>query len=483
MGFKADTSFLEKLTMGATATRSVVQFLKKLGFSPIELERYSSSNKIWSTKVKRLRLADLLCVRTGLRIEVRAKSDLQIKMSDSPAKSERRWDSGLRNEDLIALVGCDMGAAVRVRGNPVMFSVKDMRSSVHLSKLGEPKSAGEGAERDRTWPSIVPSQDGKALKITDREIRVEWNKGRTYTYKLQGKIPYISAGAPFIGGASIIAGVVPEIVDPTTLARQKWDPRPDLTSQDSIDRYVAAKALSALGENDVALLEKALAAELEPRTALEMAGALAKLNAARGFEHLEQAIDRSGKDFPDYLRMEAILILSEIEGERAAAVLDRVASREDLHGLELRQAAVWGLGKNGVKAYERLLRYIDDNDDDVALHAIVALVDPGVPQSVVDLLARKLTDSPTTRAFAAASTALRLISSKAVADALVPLARPAGRPWVLATLGLLPRSVLAQVALLDEIAGAIEPICLLSDTENWLSSKAADLQFLMKQCL
>ena len=32
-----------------------------------KLERYSRSNKIWSTKVKRLRLPDLLCVRTGLR--------------------------------------------------------------------------------------------------------------------------------------------------------------------------------------------------------------------------------------------------------------------------------------------------------------------------------------------------------------------------------------------------------------------------------
>src|SRR6185503_13665462 len=104
MGFKVETSFLRFLTMGALAAQRVIQAMTAEGLRPIELERYSRSNKIWSTKVKRLRLPDLLCVRTGLRVEVRAKSKLAIKMSDAPTNEERRWNSGLAARDLIAFV-------------------------------------------------------------------------------------------------------------------------------------------------------------------------------------------------------------------------------------------------------------------------------------------------------------------------------------------------------------------------------------------
>ena len=79
MGFKVDSSFLRFLTMGARGVHRVSDELRSFGFEPIELERYCGSNKIWATKVKRLRLPDLLCVKTGLRLEVRAKSDLKIR--------------------------------------------------------------------------------------------------------------------------------------------------------------------------------------------------------------------------------------------------------------------------------------------------------------------------------------------------------------------------------------------------------------------
>lgn len=95
MGLKADDSFLRFVSMGAVGALAAMKHLREMGFQVIELERYSTSNKIWSTKVKRLRLPDLLCVRTGLRFEVRGKSDLAIKMSHSPKNAERAWDSGL----------------------------------------------------------------------------------------------------------------------------------------------------------------------------------------------------------------------------------------------------------------------------------------------------------------------------------------------------------------------------------------------------
>ena len=104
MGLKVDSSFLKFVTMGAMGARRVAQLMTDACLQPIELERYSSSNKIWQTKVKRLRLPDLLCLATGLRVEVRAKSDLTIKMSDTPTNADRRWNSGLAGGDMVAFV-------------------------------------------------------------------------------------------------------------------------------------------------------------------------------------------------------------------------------------------------------------------------------------------------------------------------------------------------------------------------------------------
>ena len=106
MAMKEDWSFLDKISMGANATRKVTELLNNQGHKIIELERYSSSNKMWSTKIKRLRLADLLCLHCGRRIEARAKSKLGIIMSDSPTNHDRRWDVGLRDEDLVAFINC-----------------------------------------------------------------------------------------------------------------------------------------------------------------------------------------------------------------------------------------------------------------------------------------------------------------------------------------------------------------------------------------
>lgn len=181
MGFKTDTSFLKFLTMGATGVRSTLKVMTDLGFQPIELERYSASNKIWSRKVKRFRLPDILCVLTGTRIEVRAKSDLKVRMSDAPDNPDRRWDVGLRDDDLVAFVACatDDGN-VSVVGPPVFFTAADLRASVDSTKLRPRKSTSEGAERDREWPSTVPSASGEVLSVGDGKICTLLTSGRPH---------------------------------------------------------------------------------------------------------------------------------------------------------------------------------------------------------------------------------------------------------------------------------------------------------------
>jgi hypothetical protein len=95
VALKRDDTFLQYLTMGAVGSANVARNLNGHGHQVLELERYTTSNKIWATKIKRLRLPDLLCLLCGVRVEVRAKSKLEVKLSDSPTVAGRGWDAGL----------------------------------------------------------------------------------------------------------------------------------------------------------------------------------------------------------------------------------------------------------------------------------------------------------------------------------------------------------------------------------------------------
>jgi hypothetical protein len=175
MGFKTDTSFLRFLTMGALATQRVMDQLAQLGFAPIELERYASSNKIWATKIKRLRLPDLLCIRTGMRVEVRAKSNLEIRMSHAANNPERHWDAGNADTDIVALVPCCNGdAGPVVASDASFFTFGALRQSVDSNQLSRLKAASEGSEQHLTWPTIVAKRPGVVLDVTPTHLSVEW---------------------------------------------------------------------------------------------------------------------------------------------------------------------------------------------------------------------------------------------------------------------------------------------------------------------
>ena len=236
MAFKVDASFLRFLTMGALGVRRVASELEDRGFEPIELERYCSSNKIWTTKIKRLRLPDLLCARTGLRIEVRAKSDLKIRMSDAPNDPERRWDAGLRDEDIVALIACSEGPEGPVPADSaVYFSVRALRVSEPHSRLGSAKSVSEGAERDRTWPSTVPSRPGLVLSVDEDRlvVRMEGDDRppRRQTYRLGDKHAYAGPGERFEENVTILAGVPESLADVNRHLADRYDPLGDLSRE------------------------------------------------------------------------------------------------------------------------------------------------------------------------------------------------------------------------------------------------------------
>jgi hypothetical protein len=180
-----------------------------------------------------------------------------------------------------------------------------------------------------------------------------------------------------------------------------------------------------------------------------------------------------------------VFILTELRSQGAADILKTIATANQFQGQELRQAAVWGLGKAGLKRYSELVAFVGDADPDVSLHAIVGF-GPDTSKNVIDeLVGLLLLGDP--RYAAAASEALRLIGSDLVLQSLVSAAqdKKKSNSWVLVTLGRLEpdkvRAALQNTSLLEQIA----PVFLLSSSENWLAVDGVDidLKFLIKQNL
>jgi len=486
MGFKADTSFLKYLTMGAVGTKRVIEELRLLGFMPVELERYCTANKIWATKVKRLRMPDLLCARTGLRIEVRSKSALVLKMSDAPANPDRKWDAGLRDEDIIAFVAVTDEGGALTTGPAQYFTVRAFREAVGTSALGPPKSASEGAERDRTWPSTVPKRSGIVTSVSDARIVLEFGSEsggtRRQTYSLGNKVPYVSAGDSVAGNKAFLAGTPAKTSDLRPFLGTAYDPIQGLRANNVLDRFAAVKALwvrRELRDEAIPLLERMLRSEPDARVALEAAGVAAASGSRPGRAYIRDLVNGEGRTD---LQMEAVFILTEIGDEYSLRGLRHVTTAGCFKGSEMRQAAVWGLGKSGLRSYTDLIKFVADEDDNVAMHAICAFGEEADAEAIKGLIALLL--GTEWRASAGASEALQRIGSDAVIEALLEPAE-GGSAWAVATLGRLPADRVEARLSGSRLYDAVAPLLLLNGSANWLSTddRRADLAFLAKQSL
>ena len=490
MAFKADESFLRYLSIGAVGVQRIMEELRDKGFEPIELERYCASNKIWTTKVKRLRLPDLLCAKTGMRVEARAKTDLKIRMSDAPSNPDRVWDAGLRDNDIVAVIACSYTEeGLRPANRANYLTVGAMRESVDQSKLGPPKSASEGAERDRTWPATVPTRDGTVLEVTPDRLMVQMHAdserpARKQTYALKEKTAYVGPGEEFEANATILAGAPSALADLSTYSSVMYNPLEDLAAESGVDRYAAVKALRYRQEADFKVMsdiESLIHREEDPRVALEAAGSGAALGSVFAQTRLSSYI-WNNDDLPE-LRMEAVFILTELGNSFARDQLRRVAGDTRFMGDELRQAAVWGLGKAGLKAYEDILPFIDDADEGVAIHAICAF-GSDTPDHVLENLVGDLVSGDRRRA-PAASLTMRTIGSDRALQTLVAMAGTENPvpDWLVATLGLMPESSVRRHVTSPDLLERIAPVLLTSGGANWLSTEMAtgDVSFLAKQ--
>ena len=136
-----------------------------------------------------------------------------------------------------------------------------------------------------------------------------------------------------------------------------------------------------------------------------------------------------------------------------------------------------------MKAYSKLLPYIDDREDNVALHAMGAF-GADTPRAVIDsLVADLIAGSP--RRAPAASEVLRIINNEHVYATLIEAARNRHCDWILATLGRLSADRLRQKLAGDWLLERLAPMLLLSERGNWLATDSvrADITFLLRQDL
>jgi hypothetical protein len=369
----------------------------------------------------------------------------------------------------------------------VYFSVGALRASVDRSTLGPPKSASEGAERDRTWPAIVPTRPGRVISVTKQKLIVsmegDGNAQRTQTYTLNGKHAYVAPGDHFEAETEILAGAPHSLADLTHQLQRVYNPLEEIRSTDPLSRYAAVKALRFrpdLHARRGSSLEKALDVESEGRVALEAAASASALGLAKGQERLSAVLWNN--EAPE-LSMEAILILTELGTPFAREELVRAATRLTD---ERRQAAIWGLGKSGLRSYGDLVPFISDSEENVAYHAIAAF-GSDTPRTVVERLTGILIAGEP-RSASAASEALRVIgSAEALACLTQAVTESAGGDinWLLATLGRMPPDMVRDQLRGRPLLKRLEPMLLVANGASWLASEDAvtNIAFLLKQNL
>jgi HEAT repeat protein len=441
--------------------------------------------------VKRLRLPDLLCVRTGLRVEVRAKSKLAIKMSDAPANPDRRWRSGLASQDMIAfvLIREREDGILHAADNAELFWVEALEKTEAKSKLGPPKSASEGAEQDREWPSTVANCNGVVESVAEDRLLARLTSGRKQTYQLRDKTAYFAVGGTFLAESEFLAGLPSSKAAFPLPGQMRWNPRDLLASAWDIDRHVAVKALGVVGNSsDIPALTNLAELDRDGRVALEAAASLIRLGDEHGLDLFRHIITQPAIAF---LRMEAMLALAEFHGTplaaRCAEMLSEYAQDDAFVEDEVRQAAIWGLGKDGLHAYDHLMQFLDAANDDELIHAVCAFgrdVDTSIAEKLVAILTNPASSE---RRMASASLILaRTIPAPISAPLLAGFWRHSTartRNWVLATLGQIDPLAIQHCLNDDHLAEALQPLQLLLPETNWSRSEQAmdKLTFVRKQ--
>ena len=182
------------------------------------------------------------------------------------------------------------------------------------------------------------------------------------------------------------------------------------------------------------------------------------------------------------MAMEAIFILAELDTAEAAECLSALSANPALDS-EARCAAVWGLGVTGHCKPARVLPFIADTDDDVALHALVAAGQ--LPPKLLPKVAAMLAGTDREAASAAA-----LLAQQGDAGIEIFLQVAAGTDraavWAASELGQLPEREVRRVSnksLPHALARILAP--MWAHSTSWLQQQQLDtpLHFMQRQTI
>ncbi|MGQ9910636.1 MAG: HEAT repeat domain-containing protein [Candidatus Flexifilum sp.] len=381
--FKTDESFLEKIAIGAIGTRRVFEHLQQQGHSPIELERGSMSYKIWKNiKIKRIRVPDILLLNANRRIESRAKTKLEITMSHSFSNRERAWDSGLADEDYVALVGVHRSGERPVdwQADTLVqyIAVRDLRTAYLSGSIvrEKPKGAQEGFEERVTWPCTIASADGTVHWMSEDRLQYQRSvDSRVVSLRLLKSgislIPQVKVGDA-ITENQILAAVVPVIQSIPAQQPVSADVYvSQLHSSSQSERYTAAKALFYFDSPGVrsALIEKVQDDKDHIYVRLDAAASLARHHDKVGYNFIEECLHQPYVES----QLEAVIVLAEIAGSVAIEMLQDVLQRSDYHP-EVRAGAAWALGEiRSPIALQTLVRSFNETTEIIRIEAARAL--------------------------------------------------------------------------------------------------------------
>ncbi|MEZ4725690.1 MAG: HEAT repeat domain-containing protein [Caldilineaceae bacterium] len=410
--FKSDDSFLRKLAVGAAGTNATISRLKSLGFNPIELERGSTGFKIWKKiKIKRVRVPDILCLATGLRVESRGKTKLEISMSHSLNDPRRAWDAELRDDDRVSIVVFEQSDDSPIdlqQVSPVHFiSVSAMRRAFATGQVSitQPKGVEEGSEIRVVWTCAAAKQKavvseveaGRISLIPDptarrQIIQLSRSKGKT------SLTPQVKVGDT-VDANQIVAAVVPvytALSCPPPVAEDYFLDK--LASVNLSERYAAAKALRYRGYTTAQPTLQARMNDVDEDVyvKLEAAAALAAYDNPAGWAFLEYQLRSPVMLVPLETQLETIIVLSEIPKVHSERLLIEVLqdlNRDD----ELRAGAAWALGQfASTTAATALVDTFNASALEIkveAARALLRIAEPQIPH-LVELL---LTGDPTKR--------------------------------------------------------------------------------------
>jgi hypothetical protein len=440
--FKSDPSFLEKISMGAVGTITVLNDLKRQGHLPIELERGSTSFKIWKNiKIKRIRVPDVLCLDCGRCVECRTKTKPEISMSHSQADPERGWDYGLDDRDRVAFIVCkkksDEAVAWQSCGPVQYVLTKDLRGSqrADLAVLTRPKGAEEGFEMRLIWPSAIARAPGVVAAIKQNRIQYKrQGDNRTISLSLskQGKVltPLVKIG-DIVRQNQIVASVVPASTEFSCDKESGTDKYIRLLSSASLsDRYKAVKALGFLTSSNVIgfLVGRIEDSGEHVYIRLEAAAGLARQGDNRGYIFIKERLH------DDYLqnRLETVIVLGEIPKNPASEMLISVLLDKEQHA-EIRAGAAWSIGELRSKVgLDALLESFGAVEEAIRVEAARALAK--LAQRFTPELIHKFAKAPS-EALPGISWALSKAGKFSIPDMLNLLVKDDARPWVAYIIG------------------------------------------------